>query len=83
MAGNHALLVFPARRALHFVLPLFLFHKRWWTFAVLLVTVLSFAAMRLFQYRPSSAVRAFRSVLAGLCASPWRQQTASWRGLRF
>ncbi|KAB0565341.1 MULTISPECIES: IcmT/TraK family protein [Brucella] len=54
-----------------FVLPLFLFHKRWWTFAVLLVTVLSFAAMRLFQYRPSSAVRAFRSVLAGPLRQPF------------
>lgn len=53
-----------------FVLPRFLFCIRSWTFAVLLATVLSFAAMRMFPYRPASAVREFRSALAVLCASP-------------
>ncbi len=48
-----------------FVLPLFLFHIRWWTLLVLLVAVLAFVAMRVFQYRPSSAMRAARSALAG------------------
>lgn len=53
-----------------FVLPRFLFCIRSWTFAVLLATVLSFAAIRMFPYRPASAVREFRSALAVLCASP-------------
>ncbi|WP_409558579.1 hypothetical protein [Brucella sp.] len=53
-----------------FVLPRFLFCIRSWTFAVLLATVLSFAAIPMFPYRPASAVREFRSALAVLCASP-------------
>ncbi len=48
-----------------FVLPLFVFHIRWWTFAVLVFAVLAFAALRGFQYRPSSALRLLRSALAG------------------
>lgn len=54
-----------------FVLPLFLFHIRWWTFAVLLITFLCFAAMRMFQYGPSSAMRALRSAIAGPLRKPF------------
>ncbi|OYR17614.1 IcmT/TraK family protein [Brucella thiophenivorans] len=46
-------------------LPIFLFHIRWWTFTVLVIMAIVFGTMRFFNYRPSSAFRAVRSLLAG------------------
>ncbi|WP_409450193.1 IcmT/TraK family protein [Brucella sp.] len=56
-----------------FVLPLFLFRMRWWTFAVLLATVLSFAALRMFPYRLASAVRHSDRRLRSSAPALWRQ----------
>lgn len=46
-------------------LPLFLIHMRWWTLGVLILTFVFFMLLRIFRYRPSSAIRLIRSACAG------------------
>ena len=48
-----------------FFIILFVFHIRWWTFAVLVFAIAGFAGASYFNYSLENVVRLFRSKLVG------------------
>ena len=57
------LMLFDAR--LIFYIILFIFHIRWWTFAVLVSAIAGFTGASYFNYSPENVIRLARSKLVG------------------
>lgn len=72
MARPH-LMFFDAR--LIFFIILFVFHIRWWTFAVLVFAIAGFTSASYFNYSLENVLRLFRSKLVG----PFRPAVAYTR----
>ncbi|MDF3416687.1 hypothetical protein HKX54_19630 [Sulfitobacter sp. M57] len=72
MARPH-LMFFDAR--LIFFIILFVFHIRWWTFAMLVFAIAGFTSANYFKYSLENVLRLFRSKLVG----PFRSAVAYTR----